>query len=195
MFLFDNENRLLLQQRASSKITFPSLWTNTCCSHPLFGYEPLEMDSEEDIKSGTVPGAKRAAIRKLKHELGIDPNSVPFEEFKYLTRLHYCASDEFAENQSVSGGPWGEHEMDYILFIKPSNVESMQVNANPEEIDDTKWVTQDELKTMMDQSSGLRWSPWFRIIADRFLGKWWGDLENALTTDKHVDLETIHKVM
>lgn len=32
VFLFDSQNRLLLQQRASEKITFPDLWTNTCCS-------------------------------------------------------------------------------------------------------------------------------------------------------------------
>lgn len=35
VFLFDSQNRLLLQQRASEKITFPDMWTYTCCSHPL----------------------------------------------------------------------------------------------------------------------------------------------------------------
>jgi isopentenyl-diphosphate delta-isomerase len=56
-------------------------------------------------------------------------------------------------------------------------------------------VTQAELKAMMDPASGLRWSPWFRIIADKFLDKWWADIDETLATDKHVDLETIHKVM
>ena len=37
VMLFDADGRLLLQQRAASKITFPKVWTNTCCSHPLFG--------------------------------------------------------------------------------------------------------------------------------------------------------------
>lgn len=32
IFLFDSAGRLLLQQRAEEKITFPSLWTNTVCS-------------------------------------------------------------------------------------------------------------------------------------------------------------------
>jgi isopentenyl-diphosphate delta-isomerase len=36
VFLFDSQNRLLLQQRAAEKITFPDLWTNTCCSVSLF---------------------------------------------------------------------------------------------------------------------------------------------------------------
>ena len=40
VFLFSPEGRLLLQQRAACKITFPRVWTNTCCSHPLHGYTP-----------------------------------------------------------------------------------------------------------------------------------------------------------
>lgn len=39
VFLFNSEGKLLLQQRAADKITFPNVWTNTCCSHPLFGFE------------------------------------------------------------------------------------------------------------------------------------------------------------
>lgn len=36
VFLFDPvTGKLLLQRRATEKITFPDMWTNTCCSHPL----------------------------------------------------------------------------------------------------------------------------------------------------------------
>nr|KAF6500390.1 isopentenyl-diphosphate delta isomerase 1 [Molossus molossus] len=35
VFLFNTENKLLLQQRSDAKITFPGCFTNTCCSHPL----------------------------------------------------------------------------------------------------------------------------------------------------------------
>lgn len=43
-------------------------WTNTCCSHPLnFDAELEETDSL---------GVRRAAQRKLKHELGIEPDEV-----------------------------------------------------------------------------------------------------------------------
>lgn len=58
VFLFDDDNQLLLQRRANSKITFPGVWTNTCCSHQLHGYEPSEIDSDAEISSGFVPGAK-----------------------------------------------------------------------------------------------------------------------------------------
>merc|ERR1719171_2311766 len=71
VMLFDAEGRLLLQQRAASKITFPGVWTNTCCSHPLHGMNPPEVDSPAAVASGDPVGAKRAAVRKLGHELGI----------------------------------------------------------------------------------------------------------------------------
>ena len=58
VFLFDGDDRLLLQRRARSKITFPGVWTNTCCSHPLHGHEPSEVDAPEDVAAGTVMGAK-----------------------------------------------------------------------------------------------------------------------------------------
>ena len=46
---------------------------------------------------------------------------------------------------------------------------------------------------MMEPSKGLLWSPWFRIIAEKFLPKWWDDLSSALTTDKYVDVNTIYR--
>lgn len=96
VFLFNDKNELLLQQRATEKITFPDMWTNTCCSHPL--NIPTETGSSlEDA----IDGVKRAAQRKLDHELGIKKEQVPFEKFHFLTRIHYKAP---------SDGKWGEHE-------------------------------------------------------------------------------------
>ena len=43
-FLFDQDANMLLTKRASSKITFPNVWTNTACSHPLYGMNPNEVD-------------------------------------------------------------------------------------------------------------------------------------------------------
>lgn len=96
VFLFNSKKELLLQQRASEKITFPDMWTNTCCSHPL-GI-PGETGSTLDA---SILGVKRAAQRKLKQELGINPEQVPLEKFNFLTRIHYKAP---------SDGKWGEHE-------------------------------------------------------------------------------------
>lgn len=47
---------------------FTGHFTNTCCSHPL--HTPAELEDNGAI------GVKRAAQRKLQHELGIDPKQV-----------------------------------------------------------------------------------------------------------------------
>ncbi|VDL70538.1 unnamed protein product [Nippostrongylus brasiliensis] len=60
LFAFTPDRKLILQKRSAEKITFPLLWANTCCSHPLF------METELD----GAPGSVRAAVRKIEHELG-----------------------------------------------------------------------------------------------------------------------------
>ena len=84
VFLFDvGTGEMLLQKRASSKITFPNVWTNTCCSHPLHGMEPDEVDGEEDVRDGSVGGVKNAAVRKLEQELGIPIGQLKVGRFEW----------------------------------------------------------------------------------------------------------------
>ena len=68
VLLFNTKGEMLLQQRSSDKVTYPNVWANACCSHPLHSPEELDLDN--------AMGVKRAAIRKLEQELGIDPASV-----------------------------------------------------------------------------------------------------------------------
>jgi len=190
VFLFDESTgELLLQQRASTKITFPNVWTNTCCSHPLHGMETPEVDQPKDVADGSVMGAKNAAIRKLDHELGIPSKQVPINNFKFLTRLHYWAAD------TVTHGPdseWGEHEIDYVLFLCVPSKSDLTVKPHPDEVDDVKWVTRQGLIDMMDDES-LLFSPWFRLICKRWLlDSWWKDLKRTMITDDHCDYATIH---
>ena len=42
VFIFNNKNELMLQQRALHKYHSPGLWTNTCCSHQRDGETSLE---------------------------------------------------------------------------------------------------------------------------------------------------------
>jgi isopentenyl-diphosphate delta-isomerase len=89
VFLFDEEGRLLLQQRADEKITFPGCWTNTCCSHPLNVASELETEQQKgelrylansalclNADRLETVGVKVAARRKLEQELGINPQEV-----------------------------------------------------------------------------------------------------------------------
>ena len=73
--------------------------------------------------------------------------------------------------------------------------DSITLKPHPDEVDDVKWVSKQELVAMM-QDPDLLFSPWFRIIANRWMlssDGWWQDLNETMTTQKHCDYEAIHE--
>ena len=128
ILVFDEKDRLLIQRRASHKITFPNVWANTVCSHPL----SIPNDSDDSIMGH---GSKIAAIRKMEQEMGIIAGAIPIEDIHFITRMLYRArADEI----------WVEHELDHILFARVHS--SIEFQANPNEISETYWVTETELR-------------------------------------------------
>ena len=139
LFIFNpTTNKLLLQQRSLEKITFPEMWTNSCCSHPLH----VEKEVGEWTDGSSVHGAKVAARRKVLHELGIELDDRTAAKIEFLTRIHYGAP---------SGGLWGEHEIDYILFL----VADVDVIENENEVMASRYVDQNELKEMLTNKSKI----------------------------------------
>lgn len=171
VFLFNDKNELLLQQRADEKITFPNMWTNTCCSHPLCVNSELGIGRSSNYNelSTAIHGAKVAAQRKLFHELGIEKEDCPLENFHYLTRIHYKALSGEVNSK------WGEHEIDYILILKTKD--DIKIDANLNEVRDYKYVSQQALKKMFEDDT-LVFTPWFKLICETFLFKWWDNLSN-----------------
>lgn len=53
VFVFNDKNELMIQQRAMGKYHSPGLWTNTCCSH--------QREGENNIEAGK---------RRLQEEMG-----------------------------------------------------------------------------------------------------------------------------
>ena len=53
VFVLNNKNEIMLQQRAQHKYHSPLLWTNTCCSH--------QRDGETNLQAGN---------RRLQEEMG-----------------------------------------------------------------------------------------------------------------------------
>ena len=174
VLLFDSNNRLLLQKRASHKVTFPNVWANSCCSHPLY--------SESERELGDALGVKRAAIRKLNQELGISESQVPISDFSFMTKMVYS---------SRMNEEWIEREIDHILVIKAD----VDVKINENEVSEIKWVSQEELEAMLvaEVEGDGEIAPWFRCIASRLMTEeWWdaigdkeklGDLSDDLIHD------------
>lgn len=80
VFLFHTETKkLLLQQRALCKKTWPGIWSNSCCGHPELG---------EDRKT--------AARRRLAFELGMRQ----LDELRWVSHYRYCFErDGVVENE------------------------------------------------------------------------------------------------
>lgn len=55
VFVFNDDGKLMLQQRAAEKYHSPLLWTNTCCSH--------QRDGETSLEAGK---------RRLQEEMGFE---------------------------------------------------------------------------------------------------------------------------
>lgn len=160
VFLFNKKGELLMQQRSDEKITFPGYITNTCCSHPLHNDEELE--EYQNI------GVKKAAKRRLSYELGIPDDEISLEDLRFLTRIHYRAGSDKL---------WGEHEIDYVLFMRKGV--SLQPRAN--EVKDCWYASQDQIRELLQKTSEdpkTLVTPWFKMIADHFLFTWWDSLND-----------------
>ncbi|KAI3379201.1 hypothetical protein SNEBB_006026 [Seison nebaliae] len=161
VFLFDEHNRLLLQKRAKTKITYPDMWTNTCCSHPLNFPEETEM--KNDL------GVKRAAVRKLVQELGIRLPKDSINKFEMMIRIDY-QSPNGPEN--LCDERFGENELDYVLILPRQTVD---IDMNLNEVSETKYVNEEELKGMMNDPNNC-FTPWFMFIWEKRLCDWWKNL-------------------
>ncbi|CAD5224303.1 unnamed protein product [Bursaphelenchus xylophilus] len=169
VFLFTPDQKLILQKRSASKVTFPSVWTNSCCSHPLF------VEDEMDTSNNSI-GVRRAAQRKLEHEMGIQ--GLELDRMNVMGRFLYKAS---------SDSEWLEHELDYALVV--TNFDPALIHPNPEEVADFMLVDPQKLDSMIKTK---RFSPWFALFNQfNWLNSWWQNLGDL---DKLRDMDKIHRL-
>ncbi len=79
LFLFNNKKQLLLTKRASTKKTFPGVWTNSVCGHVSPGETPID-----------------AVKRRVQEELKIHISDV-YEEAPY--RYRFTDNNGVVENE------------------------------------------------------------------------------------------------
>jgi geranylgeranyl diphosphate synthase type I len=145
VLLFDGSGKMLMQKRSSEKITFPGIWANSCCSHPL------DVDGENgDSKLGVVVAARR----KMEQELGIPISISEKWDFHHLGRLEYsCRWDD----------DWVEREIDHVIVA----CADVEVVPNENEISDVIWADHSQMRRIIEGEG--EWeneviSPWFRLI-------------------------------
>ena len=164
VLIFDSEDRLLMQQRSSEKITFPGIWANSCCSHPL---------DIENENGDPVEGVIHASKRKMLQELGIPLEVSSNWEFNHIGRFEYsCRWDD----------DWIEHEIDHVLIVRASP--NLSINRN--EIKDTKWLNHQEIIQMLEGEN--EWkdaivAPWFRMIWKHFIEPHYPNMDALLSSN------------
>ena len=165
VLIYDSENRLLVQQRSGQKITFPRVWANSCCSHPL----------DIDGQINDVDSIKEAARRKLDQELGIARSITEKWEFNHIGRFEYkCRWDD----------EWVENEIDHVMIVKAD----CKVDYNKNEIQAIDWLNNEQLKEMVDHRG--RWknqliAPWFEAIIREFLDGGNANIDDVINSPRN----------
>jgi isopentenyl-diphosphate delta-isomerase len=79
VFVFDATGNILLQQRNLTKVTWPGIWSNTCCGHPA-----LDESGEAAVR------------RRLKDELGLSEVTLYelLPDYRYRCEKHGIVENE-----------------------------------------------------------------------------------------------------
>jgi geranylgeranyl diphosphate synthase type I len=164
VLIFDSEDRLLMQQRSIEKITFPGIWANSCCSHPL----DVENENGDEIE-----GVIHASKRKMFQELGIPEEISSSWDYNHIGRFEYsCRWDD----------EWIEHEIDHVLIVRASP----ELSINENEIMDTRWLTHEEINQMLEGENEWKNSiiaPWFRMIWKHYIKPHYPDMEALINSN------------
>ncbi len=124
VFLFDQNGRLLIQQRSEQKRLWPLYWANSCCSHPRVG-ESMAIATRRRMQEELGVSAELKFIYKFRyqahyldmgseHELcsvfvgSIDPDQVqpnPSEvaSWRFVTQSE---ADELVTDPDSKAAPW-----------------------------------------------------------------------------------------
>lgn len=103
VFIFNDKNELMLQQRALDKYHSPGLWTNTCCSH--------QRDGESNIEAGTRRLMEEMGFETALKEVGSFIYKAPFDngltehEYDHIMVGHY-SDDPSLNADEVASFKW-----------------------------------------------------------------------------------------
>lgn len=128
VFLFNRQGEFLMQQRALSKTTWPGVWSNSCCGHPML---------DETVTA--------AAVRRIEYELGLTGIDlhVALPDFRYRAEKDGVVENELcpvligvAEKEPVPN----PSEVERIKWV---NWDEFVVSLNDPETDISPWAVEE----------------------------------------------------
>ena len=127
VLIFNSRNEMLITERSDFKLTFSSMVTNSCCGHPLY--------NEDEMEEHNMLGTKRAAIRRMVEELGVNKDLIQIDDFYFIRKILYKAK----WNEK-----YGEHELAHVFVFK----KDIDLKPNPEEVKNYKFINLNDLFNM-----------------------------------------------
>jgi len=125
ILLFDNDNNVLLQKRAQSKMLWPLYWEATCSSHPR--------ENETYEQSGK---------RRLKEELGISTDLKLIDKFYYQSFYKDIGAEH--ELCATLAGDYNEKQIDFnqdeIVDLKWIEINELKKEFNQNPQDYAPWL-------------------------------------------------------
>lgn len=138
IFIFNNQNQLLLQKRASSKYHSGGLWSNSCCSHPRTGETIIE-----------------AGMRRLTEEMGFSVSLDAVFSFIYKAKLDNSLTEH--ELDHVLIGRFNDDpriNLDEVEDWKYTGLEELAVDMNTYPEKYTEWfkIVFERVRSVLIQS-------------------------------------------
>lgn len=123
VFVTDNDGRLLLQRRASSKYHSAGLWSNSCCGHPRPGERTID-----------------AAKRRLNEEMGIQCELALVSSFSYRARLDRDLIEHELDHVFVGSTRLDPQcDPDEVSEFRWANIETVRAMLRDEPASFTAW--------------------------------------------------------
>lgn len=142
--IVNDENKILIQKRASTKEKFPGLWDLSVAGHIPFGADSMS-----------------CAAVEIMEEIGyMLPKKTEVRDFRFMSsfRNQLPLSDTFIENQF------------YDFFIYNLDIPIEQFRAQPEEVSEVKYATIYEIKEMAKQGLFHPRTEWIDVLY-RYIAK------------------------
>ena len=118
IFIFNNQNELLIQRRSFNKYHSGGLWSNSCCSHPSLGVKII-VSAEKRLKQELGFVCKLKRLFKFKYEVHFE-NGLTEKEIDYVF-VGICN-----KNIDINPNPKEVNEWRWISYNKLKK--NMEVN-------------------------------------------------------------------